>query len=257
MDREGTESGFTLLMLTVGRPVTPKCSKWPENEQRRCIYRTDRSQCSRGKKLCVQASCIIFIAQQSSSGFSSLSCLSASTEVMSLKANTDVCALSLGLELAEDGSIIESSIVVTPSHVRVRYRLTYEETDEMLEEGAAYSEEWELGALLAAATKRRELRIRNGSSEGFVPTQIPQFNVLATGDKSSPDGIGISVNVQVSHNGGKNQSVVEVTGSDSPSKSYEEPVSASSTLVTGRNWFEIDYTYCPCFGHRLSFVCAF
>jgi hypothetical protein len=235
MDPKGTESGFTLLMPTVGRHVTPKCSKWPENEQRRCIYRTDRSQCSRGKELCVQASCILFIAHQRSSTFSSLSCLSDSIEVMSLKANTDVCALSLGLELTKDGSIIDSSIVVTPSHVRVRYRLTYEDSDEMLEEGAAYSEEWELGALLAAATKRRELRIRNGSSEGFVPTQIPQFNVLTTGDKNSPDGIGISVNVQVSHNGGKNQSVVEVTGSDSPSKSYEEPVSASSTLVTGRN----------------------
>ena len=41
-----------------------------------------------------------------------------SSEVMSLRAGIDACALSLGVELNEDGSIVESSIVVTPSLVR-------------------------------------------------------------------------------------------------------------------------------------------
>jgi len=95
------------------------------------------------------------------------------TEVMSLNVNQDVCALSLGVELNDDGSINKSSLVVTPSLIRVAYRLSYDEVDEMLEEGIAYNEEWQLGALLAAATKRRSYRVRNGSQEGLVPNPVP------------------------------------------------------------------------------------
>ena len=99
------------------------------------------------------------------------------TEVMSLNVNEDVCALSMGVELNDDGSIDKSSLVVTPSLIRVAYRLSYDEVDEMLEEGIAYNEEWQLGALLAAATKRREFRVRNGSLEGVVPNPVPFCSV--------------------------------------------------------------------------------
>jgi exoribonuclease R len=154
---------------------------------------------------------------------------------MSLKANTDVCALSLGVEIAEDGSIIDSSIVVTPSQVRVSYRLTYDEVDEMLEEGAGYSEEWQLGALLLAATKRRAFRTRNGSTEAFIPTQIPQHHVSTFPDRTAPEGIGIHLNVEVANNGGKNQSTVaENDSAASITSSYEQPVSSASMLVTGK-----------------------
>ena len=124
---------------------------------------------------------------------------------------------------------------MTPSHLKVSYRLTYDEVDEMLEEGSGYLEEWQLGALLAAALKRREFRIRNGSSEAFVPTQIPQFNMATFVDKKAPDGIGIQLKVQVSHNGGKNQSVVmtDFDGNTNP-HSIAAPVSSASTLVTGK-----------------------
>lgn len=90
------------------------------------------------------------------------------TNAMSLQAGQDVCALSLGVELLPDGSIDTSSIVVSPSRIVVDYRLSYDEVDEMLEEGVGYNEEWQLGALLDAATKRRNHRIENGSTEGMV-----------------------------------------------------------------------------------------
>jgi exoribonuclease R len=151
---------------------------------------------------------------------------------MSLKANKDVCALSLGVELADDGSIIDSSIIVTPSYVSVSYRLTYDEVDEMLEEGSGYHEEWQLGTLLTAASKRRQFRMRQGSSEEFIPTQIPQFSIATSPDSKAQDGISIQLKVQVSHNSGKNQSVVTASDADS-STSNEPPVSSACTLVTG------------------------
>ncbi len=161
---------------------------------------------------------------------------SVSQQVMSLKAQTDVCALSLGVELNDDGSIIEDSIIVTPSTVRVDYRLTYDDADEMLEDGVGYSEEWELGQLFTAAQRRRQFRMDNGSSEDFVPTQIPQYTISTYPDQSEPDGIGINVDIQISHNGGRNQSAVVVDslvgGSQESTLSNELPVSSSSTLVT-------------------------
>jgi RNB domain len=155
------------------------------------------------------------------------------TDLMSLKANHDVCALSLGVELNDDGSIVESSLVVTPSLIRVSYRLTYDEVDEMLEEGIAYNEEWELGALLAAALKRRELRIRNGSSEGMVPNPVPYASVSIFPDSNAPDAIGIAVNVQVSHNAAKNKTATAEDATDASSISVlEQPVSSAYLLVT-------------------------
>ena len=161
---------------------------------------------------------------------------SVSHDVMSLKAQTDACALSLGVELREDGSIIDESIILTPSTVRVSYRLTYDDADEMLEDGVGYSEEWELGQLYTAAQDRRNFRMENGSAEAFVPTQIPQYTVSTFPDQNALDGVGIKVDVQVSHNGGKNQSAIvadAVIGRDGGSSISDElPVSSASTLVT-------------------------
>jgi len=160
---------------------------------------------------------------------------SVSTELMSLRANKDTYALSLGVELNEDGSIKKDSVVIAPSQIRVSYRLTYDDVDEMLEEGAGYSEEWQLGAMLDAAIRRRKFRIRNGSTEGLVANPIPYATVSVYPDKNSPDGIGISHSVQVSHNAGANRTTgaedTSVAGSSS-SLSNQAPVSSSYLLVT-------------------------
>jgi len=158
----------------------------------------------------------------------------ASDDIMSLTMNKDSFALSLGVELKEDGSIDESSIVVTPSLIRVSYRLTYDEVDEMLEEGSGYSEEWELGALLSYANKRRQYRCSRGSSEGFVPTPIPQKQIKIKLDNIAPDGIRIDISVQATHNSGTNQTSGAEIG-DAFQKFTEEvvePVSSAFTLVT-------------------------
>jgi exoribonuclease-2 len=157
-----------------------------------------------------------------------------SSEVMSLRANTDTFALSLGVELGSDGSIIDSSIVVTPSYVRVSYRLTYDEVDEMLEDGIGFNEEWELGQLLTAAQTRRKFRMKNGSAEAFVPNQIPQYSISTFPDKKSHDNIGIKVDIQVSHNGGKNQSTLASAQYETSDAALAEelPASSASTLVT-------------------------
>ena len=63
--------------------------------------------------------------------------------LFSFKPWEDKCALSLGVELNEDGSIIDSSIIVAPSLINVDYGLTYEQVDEMLDEGIAHAEEWQ------------------------------------------------------------------------------------------------------------------
>jgi RNB domain len=156
--------------------------------------------------------------------------------LMSLRANEDTYALSLGVELNEDGSVDSSSIVVTPSIVNVSYRLTYDDADDMLAEGVAYSEEWELGALFVAASKRRQYRVSNGSQEGTVPNPIPYSSVSVHADENAPDGIAISVNVEVSHNAAKNNTANAEdrdSGAVKPGDGdVEEPVSSSNLLVT-------------------------
>lgn len=161
--------------------------------------------------------------------------LSLSSGVMSLKGNRDLKALSLGVELNPDGSVDDSSIIVTPSLIRASYRLTYDEADEMLDEGVGYREEWQLGVLFEAAKKRRKYRIEQGSSEGLVPNPIPQSTVAVFPDPNAPDGIGINVQVQVSHNAGKNGT--SVVGDGSPPEAFigssgADPVSSSYLLVT-------------------------
>lgn len=146
----------------------------------------------------------------------------------------DVFALSMGIELLENGAIDPSSIVVFPSLIRVSYRLTYDEVDEMLEEGIGYSEEWELGALLSLATRRRLYRVKNGSAEGLVPKPIPQRTISISSNENAIDGIKITVDVSVSHNAGKNQTAsADVSNAEqSQAPSLAQPVSSAFLLVT-------------------------
>ena len=157
-----------------------------------------------------------------------------SSDVMSLIMNRDTCALSMGIELNDDGSIDANSMIVTPSHVCVDYRLTYDDVDEMLEEGTGYNEEWQLGALLDAAVKRRTYRVNNGSSEGLVPTPIPAGTVSVRKKADGLDGIEIEHNIQVSHNAGVNQTIGAQDGSSESDRDtiYAAPVSSAYLLVT-------------------------
>ena len=155
-----------------------------------------------------------------------------STGVMSLRADRDSYALSLSVELNEDGSIDENTISVSPSIIKVDYRLTYDEVDEMLDMGVGYFEEWELGALLGEANKRRKFRIANGSTEGFVPNPIPQAELRVEMNEESEDGIDIILKVEGSHNAGYNQSSTELDTNPSTTDNYAPPVSSSSLLVT-------------------------
>ena len=153
------------------------------------------------------------------------------SDLMSLKVNEDVRALSLGVELNDDGSLNESTIIVTPSLIKISYRLTYDEVDEMLEEGIGYNEEWEIGALLMAAKKRREFRIRNGSSEGMIPNPVPSSSVSIYSDQNSPDAIGISINIQVSHNAAMNKTAAAEQATQN-NIVHEDPASSAYLLVT-------------------------
>ncbi|KAG7370348.1 exoribonuclease II [Nitzschia inconspicua] len=163
-----------------------------------------------------------------------------SSHVMSLQANTDSCALSLGVELDDDGNVIDDSIIVTPSTVRVTYGLTYDQVNEMLEDGVAYKEEWELGQLYTAAKTRQRLRYQNGNSEQMVPTKIPQYTISVYNDPTAPDKIGIKVNVELGNNTGKNQSAIvgdttqDITTNNNDNNALvdEAPVSAANILVT-------------------------
>ncbi|KAL3812065.1 hypothetical protein ACHAXA_010037 [Cyclostephanos tholiformis] len=180
-----------------------------------------------------------------------------SSGVMSLESGTDKCALSLGVELNPDGTIDPSSIIVTPSLVHVNYRLTYDQVDEMLDEGVGYTEEWEIGALLFAAIKRRGHRVRRGSTEGMVPYPIPKSIVTATKrrDARSEDtsGVGgerrrenydISLKIETTHNSGTNMTAIGTTMTTTTKgvsdgacneahyDPYCSPVSSSHLIVT-------------------------
>ena len=150
--------------------------------------------------------------------------------IMSLRQGHDCCALSLGVELNEDGSIDTDSIIVIPSMVQVKYRLTYNQVDEMMDAGVGYFEEWELGAMLTAATKRRALRAKNGSSEGRVTTPIPQAELKVVKDDDAEDNISIKLDIEVTHNAGSNQtSIAEVSTAENE---HAAPASQAFLLVT-------------------------
>jgi exoribonuclease-2 len=101
------------------------------------------------------------------------------TGPMSLVQGEVRCALSFGIRLNEDGSIAET--LIQPSLIKVTYRLTYEDADEMLELGA----ERELTALAAAAQTRYQWRLGRGAISINLPEQdikvideVPHLRVI-------------------------------------------------------------------------------
>jgi exoribonuclease R len=154
---------------------------------------------------------------------------SLSSGVMSLRAECDSCALSLALELNEDGSIDEETLFITPSLINVNYRLSFDEVDEMLDYGVGYFEEWELGAFLSEANKRRKFRIANGSTESFVPMPIPRYQLSVTPDDERND-VSIKLDIESTHNAGVNQS--EAVLDSSKLDDFASPVSSGFLLVT-------------------------
>ena len=151
-------------------------------------------------------------------------------DAMSLRAFQKSCALSLGVELLPSGEVDESSIIVTPSLIKVDYRLSYEIADEMFEEGVAFDEEWELGALLDSAKTRRSYRCKRGSTESMVEAQLPNGVVSVKDELSSEDGKLISIDVEISHNSGFNSTMIADDRNDTPSAAL--PLSPSNLLVT-------------------------
>jgi hypothetical protein len=148
---------------------------------------------------------------------------------MALKARCDRFALSLGVEIDSDGAIDSKSIIVTPSIIHVDYRLSYDETDEMLEEGVGYSEEWELGDMLNAAQLRRSHRIANGSTEGLI-TQMPSYSLKVKSNDSEEDlDMDVELTIESQSNSGRNATMGAV---DSTSAKHVPEVSSSNLLVT-------------------------
>ena len=150
---------------------------------------------------------------------------------MSLEAWEDKCALSLGVELNPDGSIIPSSIILTPSLIHVDYRLTYEQVDEMLDEGVGYTEEWQIGALLEAATRRRAHRVGKGSTEAMVPFPIPKAMVTATINDDTGEH-DITLKIETTHNSGANMTSAGEKEEDAHYDPFCSPVSSSQLVVT-------------------------
>lgn len=128
---------------------------------------------------------------------------------MSLTTGRTCRALSLGVQVnTTSGAVLfdrkEHPIRLTPSFINVTYRLSYDQVDEMVREGIADAEEWELGLLLHYAKLRRRYRKRKGSIETLVPRPIPvgrvyvkrqqgQYGAADTAD----DNFELSLTVQV------------------------------------------------------------
>jgi exoribonuclease-2 len=90
---------------------------------------------------------------------------------MSLRQGEVCPALSFGIELAPDGAI--SAVQICPSWIKVSYRLTYDDTDEMLELGV----ERELSAIAAAAQLRYQWRVQQKAINITLPeTEIKVAN---------------------------------------------------------------------------------
>jgi len=153
-----------------------------------------------------------------------------SCDKMSLRTGRDSYAMSMAIELNEDGSIDQSSIYITPSLINVNYRLSYVEVDQMLEMGVGYFEEWELGALLDEASKRRNYRIQCGSTEGFVPQPIPQAEIRVV--ENEENQVDIILDVETTHNSGLNQSEAVLNTDTSIAETFPSPLSSAFLLVT-------------------------
>lgn len=84
---------------------------------------------------------------------------------MSLRQGETSCALSFGVVLDDTGAIADCKVCA--SHIRVTYRLTYEEADELLELGV----EPELSEIAAAGQLRYQWRQQQGAIAIGLPEQ--------------------------------------------------------------------------------------
>lgn len=98
---------------------------------------------------------------------------------MSLRQGEISSALSFGVVLDEVGAI--EDVEICPSHIKVSYRLTYDDADEMLEMGV----EKELTEIAAAAQLRYRWRIDRGAIDIGLPDQdikvvdgVPSIGVI-------------------------------------------------------------------------------
>jgi len=96
------------------------------------------------------------------------------TGPMSLVQGQPNCALSFAVTLTEAGAV--ESYKIHASRIRVTYRLTYEDVDEMLDLGV--EAESELQAIAAWAKKRYAWR----QSQGAISIQIPESSIKVDGD---------------------------------------------------------------------------
>jgi exoribonuclease-2 len=96
------------------------------------------------------------------------------TGPMSLLQGKTSCALSFGVILDETGAIADYEIHA--SQIKVTYRLTYDDVDEMLELGV--TAESELEAIANWAKKRYTWR----QSQGAISIQMPESSIKVEGD---------------------------------------------------------------------------
>jgi hypothetical protein len=115
---------------------------------------------------------------------------------MSLVAGRNTPALSMSLEIGENGEIVQDSIELAPSTIHVDYKLTYEDVDEMLAEGVGYREEWELGVLLQAAKLRRMYRIGRNATESLIDSPVPQGRIDVWMDRLCEQGVKVEVSCE-------------------------------------------------------------
>eukprot|EP00752_Nemacystus_decipiens_P004584 g4184.t1 len=109
--------------------------------------------------------------------------------VLSLRAGKESYSLSMGITLGEAGDITD--VMVTPSLVRVTYRLTYDDVEDMLANGIAGSDERELGRLDKLAQLRYRYRCDQGSVDRFQ--KGPDHSIKAIENPSVPGGYDVKV----------------------------------------------------------------
>ncbi|GMI16069.1 hypothetical protein TrLO_g1436 [Triparma laevis f. longispina] len=113
---------------------------------------------------------------------------------MSLTPSRDCRALSACIEVDEFGAV--SNINVMSSWVRVQYKLTFEEVEEMIDEGIAFNEEWQIGSLLKLARLRLNHRLSNNSTESRITTPLPSGMPIVKQDRLSKDGFQVGVKLE-------------------------------------------------------------
>ena len=92
---------------------------------------------------------------------------------MSLRPGVDCCALSVRADLSADGSVLSAEVF--PSTIRVTYRVTYDDADELMRMALPEEPEWAL--LRAAGRARIAWRVAHGA----IPILLPETQVEVQG----------------------------------------------------------------------------